>query len=79
MKGKWRIVEMPDYQADYLDMVEGYARYHGLGMDPEELRAEALEWATTRGGRAASGCHGVTSSARAVGFGNARRMASVCR
>ncbi len=38
-------------QDDYLDMVEGYARYHGLGMAPEELRAEALEWATTRGGR----------------------------
>lgn len=38
-------------QDDYLEMVEGYARYHGLEMHPEELRAEALEWATTRGGR----------------------------
>ncbi|MBN9072585.1 MAG: ATP-binding protein [Rhizobiales bacterium] len=38
-------------QDEYLDMVEGYARYHDLVMDPEELRAEALEWATTRGGR----------------------------
>jgi predicted AAA+ superfamily ATPase len=38
-------------QDDYLAMVEGYARYHGLEMDAEQLRAEALEWATTRGGR----------------------------
>jgi predicted AAA+ superfamily ATPase len=38
-------------QDDYLDMIEGYARYHGLEIDPEQLRAEALEWATTRGGR----------------------------
>ena len=38
-------------QDDYLAMIEGYARYHGLEMDPEQLRAEALEWATTRGGR----------------------------
>ena len=38
-------------QDDYLDMVDGYARYHGLEIDPEQLRAEALEWATTRGGR----------------------------
>ena len=38
-------------QDDYLDMIEGYARYHGLEIDPETLRAEALEWATTRGSR----------------------------
>ena len=38
-------------QDDYLAMIEGYARYHGLEMDAEQLRAEALEWATTRGGR----------------------------
>ena len=38
-------------QDDYLDMIEGYARYHGLEIDPAELRAEALEWATTRGSR----------------------------
>ena len=25
--------------------------YHGLAIDPETLRAEALEWATTRGSR----------------------------
>jgi predicted AAA+ superfamily ATPase len=38
-------------QDDYLDMVNGYARYHGFDGDPETLRAEALEWATTRGSR----------------------------
>jgi predicted AAA+ superfamily ATPase len=38
-------------QDDYLDMVDGYARYHGLQVDPDQLRAEALEWATTRGSR----------------------------
>ena len=38
-------------QDDYLDMIEGYAAYHGLKIDPEQLRAEALEWATTRGSR----------------------------
>ena len=38
-------------QDDYLAMVEGYARHHGLAVDPDTLRAEALEWATTRGSR----------------------------
>lgn len=38
-------------QDDYLDMINAYSTYHGLDMDPEQLRAEALEWATTRGGR----------------------------
>ena len=38
-------------QDDYLDMVRGYADYHGLAVDPEQLRSEALEWATTRGSR----------------------------
>ena len=38
-------------QDDYLDMISGYAAYHGLEIDPEQLRAEALEWSTTRGGR----------------------------
>lgn len=38
-------------QDEYLDMVSGYASYHGLDNDPESLRAEALEWATTRGSR----------------------------
>ena len=38
-------------QDEYLDMIEGYASYHRLEIDPDRLRAEALEWATTRGSR----------------------------
>ena len=38
-------------QADYLEMVEGYARYHELKIDTEALHAEAIEWAATRGAR----------------------------
>ena len=38
-------------QDEYLAMVDGYADYHGLKIGPDALRAEALEWATTRGGR----------------------------
>jgi predicted AAA+ superfamily ATPase len=38
-------------QDEYLDMVKAYVAYHGLAVDDETLRAEALEWATTRGSR----------------------------
>jgi predicted AAA+ superfamily ATPase len=38
-------------QDDYLDMVNGYVRHFELDMDADTLRAEALEWATTRGSR----------------------------
>jgi predicted AAA+ superfamily ATPase len=38
-------------QDEYLEMVEGYARHHGLKIEPDALRADALEWATTRGAR----------------------------
>jgi len=38
-------------QDDYLDMVNGYASHFGLDIDADTLRAEALEWATTRGSR----------------------------
>ncbi|ADV12624.1 ATP-binding protein [Mesorhizobium ciceri] len=38
-------------QDEYLDMIDGYVRHHGLTIDPDTLRAEALEWATTRGSR----------------------------
>jgi predicted AAA+ superfamily ATPase len=38
-------------QDEYLAMVDGYVRHFGLAVDPETLRAEALEWATTRGSR----------------------------
>ena len=38
-------------QDEYLEMIEGYVRYHDLKIGPDALRAEALEWATTRGSR----------------------------
>ncbi|WP_136657175.1 ATP-binding protein [Nitratireductor sp. XY-223] len=38
-------------QDEYLEMIDGYARYYGLEIDDDRLRAEALEWATTRGAR----------------------------
>jgi predicted AAA+ superfamily ATPase len=38
-------------QDEYLEMIEGYARYYGLDVEAEELRRDALEWATTRGSR----------------------------
>lgn len=38
-------------QDEYLDMVNAYVRHHGLHIDKEQLRADALEWATTRGSR----------------------------
>lgn len=38
-------------QDEYLAMVGGYAEHLGLAVDADTLRAEALEWATTRGAR----------------------------
>jgi uncharacterized protein len=38
-------------QDDYLAMIDGYAAHFDLGLDQETLHHEALEWATTRGGR----------------------------
>lgn len=38
-------------QDDYLAMVEGYAAHFALPLDAQTLRAEALEWSTTRGAR----------------------------
>ena len=38
-------------QEEFLAMVTGYAEHFGLKTDPETLRREALEWATTRGSR----------------------------
>ncbi|MCY0095211.1 ATP-binding protein [Hoeflea ulvae] len=38
-------------QDEYLEMISGYAAHYGLDGDPEGLRAEALEWSTTRGAR----------------------------
>ncbi|MCJ8520519.1 putative AAA+ superfamily ATPase [Pseudorhizobium tarimense] len=38
-------------QDDYLTMIDGYAAYFQLPIAPDVLHHEALEWATTRGGR----------------------------
>ncbi|WP_299813462.1 ATP-binding protein [uncultured Roseibium sp.] len=38
-------------QDDYLEMVRGYADHFGLDFPVDDLRAQALEWATTRGSR----------------------------
>jgi hypothetical protein len=38
-------------QDEFLAMVEGYVAHFGIPVDPETLRREALEWATTRGSR----------------------------
>ncbi|GGE31129.1 ATPase [Primorskyibacter flagellatus] len=41
----------PCDQDDYLAMIDGYCAAHGLAVDPETLRAEAIEWQATRGSR----------------------------
>ncbi|WP_407492690.1 ATP-binding protein [Pseudooceanicola sp. MF1-13] len=41
----------PCDQNDYLAMIDGYCAAHGLKVDPETLRAEAIEWQATRGAR----------------------------
>jgi uncharacterized protein len=38
-------------QDEFLAMVTGYVTHYRIKTDPETLRAEALEWATTRGSR----------------------------
>ena len=38
-------------QADYLDMVRGYARHFDLPIGEDDLRARAIEWSATRGAR----------------------------
>ncbi len=38
-------------QQDFLTMVRTYADHFGLPIEDDQIRAEALEWATTRGGR----------------------------
>ena len=38
-------------QDDYLAMVFGYAKHYGLDAPADEIEAQALEWATTRGSR----------------------------
>jgi len=38
-------------QDQYLAMVRGYCDAHGVSIDDEDLRAEAIEWQATRGSR----------------------------
>jgi len=38
-------------QDEFLEMIEGYARHFKLKVKSEEMRAQAIEWATTRGSR----------------------------
>ena len=38
-------------QDEFLAMVEGYVKHFRIPTEPDELRREALEWATTRGAR----------------------------
>lgn len=41
----------PCSQDDYLNMIAGYVSAHGLVIAADRLRAEAIEWQATRGGR----------------------------
>ncbi len=41
----------PCDQDEYLAMIEGYCAAYGVVVDPARLRAEAIEWQATRGGR----------------------------
>ncbi|MEO1703362.1 MAG: ATP-binding protein [Pseudomonadota bacterium] len=38
-------------QDEYLEMISAYSAHFALGVEPETLRRDALEWATTRGAR----------------------------
>jgi len=38
-------------QDEFLAMIDGYIKHFKIPVDPEQLRREALEWATTRGSR----------------------------
>ena len=41
----------PCSQDEFLDMIRGYCDAYGLSVDPDRLRAEAIEWQATRGAR----------------------------
>ena len=38
-------------QDEFLAMIDGYAKHYGLKVDPDTLRAGAIEWQATRGSR----------------------------
>ena len=60
----------PCSQDEYLAMIDGYCAAHGLKIDAQTLRAEAIEWQQTRGARSGrvawkfftdlAGRHGIT-------------------
>ena len=41
----------PCTQDEYLSMIHGYCKAYGVEVDPDILRAEAIEWQATRGSR----------------------------
>ena len=41
----------PCSQDEYLAMIDGYCTAHGVTIDADRLRAEAIEWQATRGAR----------------------------
>lgn len=41
----------PCDQEEYLSMIRGYCEAHGIEIEDETLRAEAIEWQATRGSR----------------------------
>lgn len=41
----------PCGQDEFLAMIDGYCGAYGLSVDPETLRAQAIEWQATRGAR----------------------------
>ncbi len=41
----------PCSQDEYLAMIQGYCDSYGIKVEPEQLRAEAIEWQATRGAR----------------------------
>ena len=50
-KGYFPVPALKYIEGDYLDMVDAYVDHYGLQIDDDTLRRDALEWATTRGGR----------------------------
>ena len=41
----------PCSQDEYLAMIDGYCAAHGLTLQGDDLRAQAIEWQATRGAR----------------------------
>ncbi len=62
----------PCSQDEFLSMIDGYCAAYGVKVDPESLRADAIEWQATRGARSGrvawqffvdlAGRHGVSVS-----------------